>query len=69
MKDFKWKQSLPCKKPFFVYNVMLAEDRAEIRMLENTLEVLINEKVRKTVVSLTEQQILHAGIGENSFYV
>lgn len=52
-----------------MYNVMLAEDRAEIRMLENTLEVLINEKVRKTVVSLTEQQILHAGIGENSFYV
>jgi len=38
-------------------------------MLENTLEVLINEKVRKTVVSLTEQQMLHAGIVENSFYV
>lgn len=69
MRDFKWKQSLLYKKPFFVYNVMLAEDRAEIGMLENTLKVLINEKVRNTVVSLTEQQILHAGIAENSFYV
>ena len=47
---------------------MLAEDRAEIGMLENTLKVLMNEKVRNTVVSLTEQQILHAGIAENSFY-
>lgn len=69
MRGFKGKQSLPYKKPYFVYNVTLAEDRAEIRMLENTLKVLINEEVRNTVVSLTEQQILHAGIGETSFYV
>ena len=68
MRDFKLKQSLPHKKPFFVYNTMLAEDSWN-QMLENTLEVLINEKVRKTVVSLTEQQMLHAGIVENSFYV
>lgn len=52
-----------------MYDVMLTEDRAEIRMLENTLKVLINEKVRNTVVSLMEQQILHAGLAENSFYV
>lgn len=52
-----------------MYNVMLAEDRAEFRMLENTPKVLITEKVRNTVVSLTEQQILHASIVENSFYV
>ena len=51
-----------------MYNVKLAEDRAEIGMLENTLKVLISEKVRNTVVSLTEQQIPHAGIVENSFY-
>lgn len=55
---------------FFLYiNVMLAEDRAEIRMLGNKLKALINEKVRTTVVSLTEQQILHASIAENSFCV
>lgn len=55
---------------FFLYiNVMLAEDRAEIRMLGNMLKALINEKVRTTVVSLTEQQILHASIAENSFCV
>lgn len=55
---------------FFLYiNVMLTEDRAEIRMLGNMLKALINEKVRTTVVSLTEQQILHASIAENSFCV
>jgi len=48
---------------------MLAEDRAEIRMLGNTLKALINEKVRTTIVSLTEQQILQAGIGESSFRI
>lgn len=48
---------------------MLTEDRAEIRILEKTLKVLINEKVGNVAVSLTEQQILHAGKGENSFYI
>lgn len=48
---------------------MLAEDGAEIRMLGNMLKALINEKVRTTVVSLTEQQILHASIVENSFCI
>lgn len=35
----------------------------------NTLEALINEKVRTTVVSFTEQEILQAGIGESSFHI
>lgn len=54
---------------FSACNVMLTTDRAEIRMLGKTLEALINEKVRTTVVSLTEQQILQAGIGESSFCI
>lgn len=54
---------------FSAYNVMLTTDRAEIRMLGNTLKALINEKVRTTIVSLTEQQILQAGIGESSFRI
>lgn len=50
------------------YRVMRAEDRAEIRVLENTLKALIQEKVRNTGVT-NEQQILRASLAENSFYV
>lgn len=45
---------------------MLAEDRAESRMLGNPLKVLINKKVRNAVVSLTEQQILRASTAASS---
>lgn len=69
MRGFQEKKGPVYCTHFSAYNVMLTTDRAEIRMLGNTLKALINEKVRTTIASLTEQQILQAGIGESSFRI